>query len=52
MVLASLFRCDSTGTDREIALLFTVSGLSGFIVTVMAMRTRSYRKLLENYQKS
>ncbi len=35
MVLASLFRCGSTGTDRGIALLFIVSGL---IVTVMAMR--------------
>jgi DHA3 family multidrug efflux protein-like MFS transporter len=40
-----------TGTDRGIALLFTVTGLIGLIVTVMAMRSRSYRKLSESYQK-
>jgi DHA3 family multidrug efflux protein-like MFS transporter len=40
-----------TGTDRGIALLFTVTGLIGLMVTVMAMRSRSYRKLLMNYQK-
>ncbi|NJM73088.1 MAG: MFS transporter [Scytonema sp. RU_4_4] len=40
-----------TGTDRGIALLFTVTGVIGLIVTLMAMRSRSYRKLLENYQK-
>ncbi|MBE9180584.1 MFS transporter [Oculatella sp. LEGE 06141] len=40
-----------TGTDRGIALLFTVTGLIGLIVTVMAMRSRSYQKLSANYQK-
>ena len=40
-----------TGTDRGIALLFTVTGLIGLIVTVMAMRSRSYRKLSKHYQK-
>jgi DHA3 family multidrug efflux protein-like MFS transporter len=40
-----------TGTDRGIALLFTVTGLIGLMVTVMAMRSRSYRKLSMNYQK-
>lgn len=40
-----------TGADRGIALLFTVTGLIGLIVTLMAMRSRSYRKLSENYQK-
>lgn len=40
-----------TGTDRGIALLFTVTGLIGLIVTLMAMRSRSYRKLSANYQK-
>jgi MFS transporter, DHA3 family, multidrug efflux protein len=38
-----------TGTDRGIALLFTVTGLIGLIVTLMAMRSRSYRKLSANY---
>lgn len=40
-----------TGADRGIALLFTVTGLIGLIVTLMAMRSRSYRKLSANYQK-
>ncbi|MBD2259354.1 MFS transporter [Pseudanabaena sp. FACHB-2040] len=40
-----------TGTDRGIALLFTLTGLIGLVVTVLAMRSRSYRKLLVNYQK-
>ncbi|WP_016876131.1 MFS transporter [Chlorogloeopsis fritschii PCC 9212] len=40
-----------TGTDRGIALLFIVTGLIGLIVTLMAMRSRAYRKLLANYQK-
>lgn len=41
-----------TGTDRGIALLFTVTGLIGLIVTITAMQSYSYRKLSENYQKS
>jgi DHA3 family multidrug efflux protein-like MFS transporter len=40
-----------TGTDRGIALLFVVTGLIGLIVTVMAMRSRSYQKLSTNYYK-
>lgn len=40
-----------TGADRGIALLFTVTGLIGLIVTLLAMRSRSYRKLSVNYQK-
>lgn len=40
-----------TGTDRGIALLFTMTGLIGLTVTLMAMRSRSYRKLSANYQK-
>ncbi|MBD1909334.1 MULTISPECIES: MFS transporter [unclassified Leptolyngbya] len=40
-----------TGTDRGIALLFTVTGCIGLVVTLMAMRSRSYRKLSINYQK-
>ncbi|GAB4370778.1 MAG: MFS transporter [Elainellaceae cyanobacterium] len=41
-----------TGTDRGIALLFTLTGLIGLMVTVLAMRSRTYRKLSANYQKS
>ncbi|MBW4538408.1 MAG: MFS transporter [Myxacorys chilensis ATA2-1-KO14] len=40
-----------TGAARGIALLFTVTGLIGLIVTFMAMRSRSYQKLSANYQK-
>jgi MFS transporter, DHA3 family, multidrug efflux protein len=40
-----------TGTDRGIALLFTITGLIGLMVTILAMRSRSYRRLSENYQK-
>lgn len=39
-----------TGTDRGIALVFTVAGLIGLIVTLIAMRTRSYKNLLVSYQ--
>lgn len=38
-----------TGTDRGIALLFTVTGMIGLIVTLIAMRSRSYRKLSASY---
>lgn len=41
-----------TGTDRGLALLFTVSGLIGLIVTLLAMRSSSYRKLSENYESN
>jgi DHA3 family multidrug efflux protein-like MFS transporter len=40
-----------TGTDRGIALLFIVSGLIGLIVTLIAMRSYSYRVLSESYHK-
>lgn len=39
-----------TGSDRGIALLFTVTGVIGLIVTLMAMRSRSYQTL-SRYQK-
>jgi DHA3 family multidrug efflux protein-like MFS transporter len=39
-----------TGTDRGLALLFTVAGLIGLTVTLIAMRSRSYRSLSEKYQ--
>jgi MFS transporter, DHA3 family, multidrug efflux protein len=40
-----------TGADRGIALLFTITGLIGLIVTLIAMRSRSYQKLSTHYQK-
>jgi DHA3 family multidrug efflux protein-like MFS transporter len=40
-----------TGTDRGIALLFTVTGLIGLIVTLLAMRSYTYKTLSVNYQK-
>ena len=39
-----------TGTDRGIALLFTVAGLIGLLVTLFAMRSNSYRLLSQHYQ--
>lgn len=38
-----------TGTDRGLALLFTVAGLIGLLITLVAMRSRSYRVLAANY---
>lgn len=40
-----------TGPDRGIALLFTVAGLIGLLVTVFAMQTRSYRLLSSVYER-
>lgn len=40
-----------TGTDRGIALLFTVTGMIGLAVTLIAMRSYTYRMLSENYEK-
>jgi DHA3 family multidrug efflux protein-like MFS transporter len=37
-----------TGTDRGIALLFTVTGLIGLMVTLLAMRSAAYRTLSEH----
>jgi DHA3 family multidrug efflux protein-like MFS transporter len=39
-----------TGTDRGLALLFTVAGLIGLVVTLLAMQSRSYHALSANYQ--
>jgi DHA3 family multidrug efflux protein-like MFS transporter len=39
-----------TGTDRGLALLFTVAGLIGLAVTLLAMRSNAYRTLSENYE--
>ncbi len=41
-----------TGVDRGIALVFTVTGIIGLMVTLIAMRTRNYRILSEKYQTS
>ena len=40
-----------TGTDRGLALLFTVAGLIGLGVTLLAMRSGAYRNLSERYEK-
>jgi DHA3 family multidrug efflux protein-like MFS transporter len=40
-----------TGTDRGIALLFTVTGAIGLLVTVMAMRSQPYRELSIKYHR-
>lgn len=40
-----------TGAGRGIALLFTVTGSIGLIVTLMAMRSRPYQKLSKNYRE-
>jgi DHA3 family multidrug efflux protein-like MFS transporter len=40
-----------TGTDRGLALLFTVAGLIGLAVTLFAMRSNAYRNLSEQYEK-
>jgi MFS transporter, DHA3 family, multidrug efflux protein len=39
-----------TGTDRGLALLFTVAGLIGLAVTLLAMRSYSYKALSKIYQ--
>lgn len=41
-----------TGPDRGIALLFTLTGIIGLIVTLFAMQSYAYRTLALNYQKS
>ena len=40
------------GTDRGIALLFTVAGMVGLTVTLFAIRSNSYRLLSQHYQNS
>ena len=39
-----------TGTDRGLALLFTVAGLIGLAVTLLAMRSNAYRSLSKIYE--
>ena len=39
-----------TGTDRGLALLFTVAGLIGLAVTLFAMRSNAYRVLSKRYE--
>jgi MFS transporter, DHA3 family, multidrug efflux protein len=39
-----------TGTDRGLALLFTVAGLIGLAVTLFAMRSNAYRSLSQIYE--
>ena len=39
-----------TGPDRGLALLFTVAGLVGLVVTLLAMRSRAYRVLARHYR--
>lgn len=41
-----------TGPDRGLALLFTVAGLVGLMVTMLAMRSHSYRVLARHYESS
>lgn len=38
-----------TGVGRGLALVFIVTGIIGFIVTVFAMRTKSYKLLSQRY---
>ena len=40
-----------TGTDRGLALLFTVAGMIGLTVTLLAMRSIAYRSLSERYER-
>jgi MFS transporter, DHA3 family, multidrug efflux protein len=39
-----------TGTDRGIALVFTLAGVVGLAVTLLAMRSSAYRLLSRSYQ--
>ena len=38
------------GPDRGMALLFTVTGLIGLVVTMYALGSRAYRQLTAHYQ--
>jgi DHA3 family multidrug efflux protein-like MFS transporter len=38
-----------TGADRGIALVFTVTGIIGLIVTIIAMKTKYYKLLSDRY---
>jgi MFS transporter, DHA3 family, multidrug efflux protein len=39
-----------TGADRGLALLFTVAGLIGLAVTLLAMRSNAYLSLSKRYE--
>jgi DHA3 family multidrug efflux protein-like MFS transporter len=39
-----------TGSDRGLALLFTVAGVIGLATTLFAMRTNAYRAMSASYQ--
>lgn len=41
-----------TGTDRGLAILFTLAGGIGLIITLLAMRSRSYRALSTQYEQA
>ena len=41
-----------TGTDRGIALLFSITGIVGLVITLLAMRTRAFRTLSEQYTRN
>ena len=41
-----------TGSDRGLALLFTVTGIVGLIVTGFAVKSESYRLLTVNYERA
>jgi MFS transporter, DHA3 family, multidrug efflux protein len=41
-----------SGPDRGIALVFTLAGIIGLIVTLIAMNTKYYRMLSERYMRS
>jgi DHA3 family multidrug efflux protein-like MFS transporter len=40
-----------TGAARAMALIFTITGIIGLVVTVIAMRSRSYHLLALNYNR-
>jgi len=40
-----------TGSDRGLALLFSVTGVIGLIITLIAMQTSAYKKLSRIYKK-
>jgi DHA3 family multidrug efflux protein-like MFS transporter len=38
-----------TGPDRGMALVFTIAGILGLVVTIIAMGSKSYRLLSRRY---
>lgn len=40
-----------TGADRGIALVFTITGIIGLLVTLIAMQSNSYKLLTKRYQR-